>query len=53
MKDVKKINYIITIILMVISTLSFIVLIKNFYEVNLTSFIIAVITGVISMFIYI
>ncbi|HIU40706.1 MAG TPA: hypothetical protein IAB68_05345 [Candidatus Aphodocola excrementigallinarum] len=52
MKDVKKINYIITIILMAISVLSFIVLIKNFYEVNLTSFIIAVITGVISMFIY-
>ena len=52
MKDVKKSNYIITIILLLISVLSFVVLINNFYEVNFISFVLAIITGFISMFIY-
>lgn len=52
MKDVKKSNYIITIILLLISFLSFVVLINNFYEVNFISFVLAIITGFISMFIY-
>ena len=52
MKDVKKSNYIITIILLLISVLSFVVLINNFYEVNFISSVLAIITGFISMFIY-
>ena len=52
MKEIKPFNYVMTIILMTISVLSFIVLIKNLYEINFISFIIALITGIISMLIY-
>ncbi len=52
MKEVKKVNYIIMILLLTISVLSFIVLIKNVYEVNLTSFVLGIITGFISMLTY-
>ncbi len=52
MKEIKPFNYVMTIILMTISVLSFIVLIKNLYEINFISFIIALVTGIISMLIY-
>lgn len=52
MKDVKPVNYVITVLLLLISVVSFVVLIKNSYEVNVAAFTCAVITGFVSMFIY-
>lgn len=52
MKKIKPYNYFVIGIFLIISILSIIVIAKNFYEINLTSFIIAVITGTISTLIY-
>ena len=52
MKDVKTWNIILMIILLIISDLSIIVISFNFYDLNFKSFIIALITGIISMLIY-
>ncbi len=52
MNDIKKWNIVLLIILLVISVLSSIVIAFNFYDLNLKSFIIALIIGIISMCIY-
>lgn len=52
MKKIKPYNYFIIGMLLMISISSIIVIIKNFYEINLTSFIFAIITGTVSTLIY-
>ncbi len=52
MKNIKPYNYIIIGMLVVISILSIIVILNNFYEINFISFVFASITGVISTLIY-
>lgn len=52
MKQIKTWNVVLVIILLILSILSFIVLINNFYDMNLKSFIVSVIIGLISMLSY-
>lgn len=52
MKPVSMFNYFVICFLLVISLLSIIVIINNFYEINLTAFIVAIIIGIISMLTY-
>lgn len=52
MKKVKPYSYVIIVFVSLISLFSIIVLLYNFYEINLTSFICAVVVGNLSIFIY-
>ncbi len=52
MRKVKPYNYVVIAFIALISLLSIIVLLNNFYEINKNSFICAVITGTLSTFIY-
>ncbi len=52
MRKVKLYNYIIIGILTIISIFSIIIILNNFYEINFISFVFAIITGVVSTFIY-
>lgn len=52
MKKISNFNVIVMILLLVISIVSILSLIKNFYEINFISFVIACISGIISMLIY-
>ncbi len=52
MKKVKKYNYFIILIFLLISILSIIILFKNFSEINTVSFVFATITGIVSALIY-
>ena len=51
-KELKKYNYIVSIVLIVIGILSFIVVIKNSSELYMTGFIVSLIMGVLSASIY-
>lgn len=52
MKPVVSFNYFMISILIIISIFSIIIIIKNFYEINFISFILAIITGIISTLTY-
>lgn len=52
MKKVGKMNVLSLIVTLFISVFSIIILIRNFYEMNLIAFVISIIVGFISMFIY-
>ncbi len=52
MKKIKPINIITLVITLLISIFSIIVLINNFYELNLTAFVISIIIGGLSIIIY-
>ncbi len=52
MKQVTKMDYLLLMILLIISVFTSIVLINNFYEMNIQSFVLAVGVGIISILIY-
>lgn len=52
MKPVAPFNYFMIFILIIISFFSVVIIIKNFYEINLISFLAAIITGIISVLTY-
>lgn len=52
MKKITPFNYVIIILLLMISIFSITILVNNFDEINFNSFICALITGVISMLVY-
>ncbi len=52
MKKVTKVNVLSLIITLFISIFSIIILVNNFYEMNLTAFISSIIVGVVSMLVY-
>lgn len=51
-KKITLFNIVLTVIFLIISTFSFMGLVNNFYEINKVSFIVAVIVGILSAFLY-